>query len=188
MASGTRAARRADSARRILEAARAEFADHGFDGATIRAIAARAGVDPSLVMQHHGSKAALFRSAVRLDAAHPDEVESHLHDVVTARVVGLPPELHALVRSMLTVPEAADAMRDYLNDRAVNLADAMDGDDTELRAALIVCAILGLTVGRHFLHLPAFEDVTDAELARVARTWLTVSLDGETAHADESSR
>jgi AcrR family transcriptional regulator len=94
MASGMRAARRAESARRILQAARAEFAEHGFDGATIRAIAARAGVDSSLVMQHNGSKAALFRSAVQLDATDPDQVETHLHDVINERVAGLPPELH----------------------------------------------------------------------------------------------
>ena len=177
MASGVRAARRADSARRILEAARIEFTAHGFEGATIRAIAARAGVDPSLVMQHHGSKAALFRSAVQLDASTPDQVETHLHDVVDERVAGLPPELHALVRSMLTVPEATAAMRDYLDERVTNLARVMDGDDTEVRAALTVCAILGLTVGRHFLHLQAFDDATDAQIARVARTWMSTVSD-----------
>jgi AcrR family transcriptional regulator len=181
MASGLRAARRAESARRILEAARVEFAAKGFDGATIRAIASRAGVDASLVMQHHGSKAALFRSAVQLDAFTPGEVETHLHEVIDERVAGLPPELHALVRSMLTVPEATAAMRDYLDERATNLARGMEGDDTEVRAALTVCAILGLTVGRHFLRLRAFDDTTDAELARVARTWMPIVSDGSRA-------
>lgn len=174
MASGVRATRRAESARRILEAARVEFAEHGFDGATIRAIAARAGVDPALVMQHHGSKAALFRSAARLDA---EQVGTHLDDVIAGRVAGLPPELHALTRSMLTVPEATDAMRDYLDDRIANLAAATDGADAEIRAALTVCAILGLTLGRHFLHLSALDDATDAELTRVASTWMSAVTD-----------
>lgn len=181
MATGVRAIRRAETARRILEAARAEFATHGYESATIRAIAARAGVDPSLVMQHHGSKAALFRSAVRLDGKDVDQVDTHLKDVVDARVAGLPPELHALVRSMLTVPEAADAMRDYLDERAANLTGALDGEDADLRAALAVCAILGLTVGRHFLHLQAFADHTDAEIARVAGTWIAALADGSDA-------
>jgi AcrR family transcriptional regulator len=180
-----RAARRAESARRILEAARVEFATNGFDGATIRAIAARAGVDPSLVMQHHGSKAALFRSAVQLNAFTPGEVEAHLHEVVDERVAGLPPELHALVRSMLTVPEATAAMRDYLDERVTNLARAMDGEDIEVRAALTVCAILGLTVGRHFLHLRVFDDTTDAQLAQVARTWMSAVSDPAKSNADE---
>ncbi|MCW2528086.1 MAG: TetR family transcriptional regulator [Pseudonocardiales bacterium] len=185
MSSGVRAARRAESARRILEAARVEFAANGFDGATIRAIASRAGVDPSLVMQHHGSKAALFRSAVQLDAFNPGQVETHLHEVVDERIAGLPPELHALVRSMLTVPEATAAMRDYLDERVINLAQAMDGDDTEVRAALTVCAILGLTVGRHFLHLGAFENTTNAQIARVARTWMSTVSDPTKSNAGE---
>jgi AcrR family transcriptional regulator len=170
---------------RILEAARVEFAANGFDGATIRDIAARAGADPSLVMQHHGSKAALFGSAVQLDAFTPSQVETHLHEVVDERVAGLPPELHALVRSMLTVPEATAAMRDYLDERVANLARAMDGDDTEVRAAVTVCAILGLTVGRHFLHLQAFDDTTDGQLARVARTLMSPVADPRKSHADE---
>lgn len=187
MASGMRAARRAESARRILQAARTEFTEHGFDGATIRAIAARAGVDPSLVMQHHGSKAALFRSAVQLNATDPDQVETHLHDVINERVAGLPPELHALVRSMLTVPEATATMRDYLDERVENLARAMNGDDTDLRAALTVCAILGLTIGRHFLHLRAFDDTTDAELTRVARTFISTVSDPTPSDTDQST-
>src|SRR3978361_1951653 len=104
-----RAARRGESGRRILEAARAEFADHGFDGATIRAIASRAGVDPSLVMQHHGSKAALFTSVIRWDDASGDQLDDHLRAVLNKRVASLPPEMDALVRSMLTVPEATAA-------------------------------------------------------------------------------
>ena len=67
-------------------------------------------------------------------------------------------------------------MRDYLDERTVNLARAMDGPDAEVRAALIVCAILGLTLGRHFLQLAAFDDVADSDLARVARTRVSAGL------------
>ena len=173
---GVRATRRAESARRILEAARAEFADRGYDATTIRAVAARAGVDPSLVMQHHGSKAALFRSSVQLAAGAPDEAESHLHEVIDARIAGLPPELYALVKSMLTAPEATATMRDYLDERTASLAHAIDGPDAQARAALIVCGILGLTVGRHFLQLTAFDDIAESDLARVARAWVSAGL------------
>lgn len=185
--SGTRAARRAESARRILEAARAEFAARGYESATVRAIAARAGVDPSLVMQHHGSKAALFRSAVQLDAVAPGDVAAHLREVLDARIAGLPPELHALVRSMLTVPEATATMRDYLDERVANLARAMDGPDAELHAAFTVCAILGITIGRHFLHLTALDQVFDTDLARAAQAWLPVVDEQHAKTADRSS-
>jgi hypothetical protein len=128
-------------------------------------------------MQHHGSKAALFRSAVQLEGMDANQVQTHLQDVVDARLSGLPPELYALVRSMLTVPEAADAMRDYLDERVTNLARATRGDDAKARATLTVCAILGLTVGRHFLHLHAFDNISEADLTRAARNWVSTNLD-----------
>jgi AcrR family transcriptional regulator len=173
----SRAARRAATAQRILDAARAEFGEHGLEAATIRAIARRAGVDPSLVMQHYGSKAALFAVAIELGEAEPGEVAAHLHDVLDVRLAALPPETRALVRSMLTAPEAADAMRAFLNERVANLSRAMGGDDADLRAALIVSSILGLTIARHFLGLDALTSAPAADIARVARPWVTTGVD-----------
>lgn len=173
---GSRAERRAETARRILRAARSEFASHGYDKTTIRAIAARAGVDPSLIMQHHGSKAALFRSAVQLEPAARADVGSHLDDVLDSRIAGLPPELHALVRSMLTEPAATEAIREYLDERVVNLARTLSGPTARTDAALAVSTILGITIGRHFLQLTGLDDVSEEELARAARSWLAAGL------------
>ena len=173
----SRAAKRAVTAQRILDAARAEFGERGLEAATIRRIARRANVDPSLVMQHYGSKAALFAVAIELGDAAPDEVEAHLHDVLDVRLGALPPETRALVRSMLTAPEAAAAMRAFLNERVSNLSRALDGEDAGLRAALIVSSILGLTVARHFLQLDAFTQASEADIARVARPWVTTGVD-----------
>ncbi|HEY4020649.1 MAG TPA: TetR family transcriptional regulator [Pseudonocardiaceae bacterium] len=173
----SRAARRAASAQRILEAARAEFGERGLEAATIRRIAQRANVDPSLVMQHYGSKAALFAVAIQLEESDPSEIETHLHDVLDVRLATLPPETKALVRSMLTAPEAAESMSSFLNERVANLSRAMGGEDADLRAALIVSSILGLTVARHFLNLDAFTNASDADIARVARPWVTTGTD-----------
>jgi AcrR family transcriptional regulator len=178
----SRAAKRAASAQRILDAARAEFGERGLEAATIRRIAQRANVDPSLVMQHYGSKAALFAVAIQLDDARPGEVEAHLHDVLDVRLAALPPETRALVRSMLTAPEAAEAMSAFLNERVVNLSRAMGGEDADLRAALIVSSILGLTIARHFLKLDAFATATNADIARVARPWVTTGVDPAGQH------
>ena len=173
----SRAAKRAATAQRILDAARAEFGERGLEAATIRRIAQRANVDPSLVMQHYGSKAALFAIAIQLDDAGPGDIESHLHDVLDVRLGALPPETRALVRSMLTAPEAAESMSAFLNERVANLSRAMGGDDADLRAALIVSSILGLTIARHFLQLDAFSSASDADIARVARPWVTTGVD-----------
>ncbi|KUL28905.1 TetR/AcrR family transcriptional regulator [Actinoplanes awajinensis] len=49
----------------ILTAARAAFADKGFDGASIRAIATAAEVDPALVHHYFGTKDKLFLAAMQ---------------------------------------------------------------------------------------------------------------------------
>ena len=184
----SRAARRAATAQRILDAARAEFGEHGLEGATIRAIARRANIDPSLVMQHYGSKAALFAVAIQLDEAGTGEIEAHLHDVLDVRLAALPPETKALVRSMLTAPEATASMSEFLNERVANLSRAMGGDDADLRAALIVSSILGLTIARHFLKLDALTSASDADIARVARPWVTIGVDPAERHSQASAR
>jgi AcrR family transcriptional regulator len=178
----TRAARRAATARRILEAAQVEFGEHGLEGSTVRAIAQRAGVDPSLVIQHYGSKSDLFAIATQLAGDSSDrDVAAHLFDVLDVRLNELPPETRALVRSMLTAPEATAAMRDFLNERVANLARADTGDDADLRAALTVSSILGLTIARHFLRLDALREISDAEIEATVRPWLTAALGDEGA-------
>ncbi len=172
----SRAEKRAATAQRILDAARTEFGERGLEATTIRRIARRANVDPSLVMQHYGSKAALFAVAIELGESPPEAVEAHLHDVLDVRLGALPPETRALVRSMLTAPEAEAVMSSFLNERVANLSSAMGGEDAELRAALTVSSILGLTVARHFLKLDAFTGASDTDIARVARPWVTTGV------------
>jgi AcrR family transcriptional regulator len=156
-------------------------------GHTIRSIARRAKVDPSLVLQHYGSKAALFNSAIQLGEASPGEIDAHLHDVLDVRLAALPPETKALLRSMLTAPEATAQMSAFLNERAANLSRAMNGDDADLRAALTVSSILGLIIARHFLQLDAFARASDAEIARVARPWITTGVDPTTRQHSRTS-
>lgn len=47
---------------RILDAAEALFAEHGYDGVTLRRIATRAGVDVALANYHFGKKLDLFQA------------------------------------------------------------------------------------------------------------------------------
>jgi len=59
-----RTAERADTPGRLLDAALETFSELGFDGATTRDIAARAGVNLGLVQYHFGGKEKLWRAAV----------------------------------------------------------------------------------------------------------------------------
>jgi AcrR family transcriptional regulator len=171
-----RAARRATTQARILDSARQEFGDRGFEATTVRSIAHRAGVDPSLVLQHYGSKSALFTASIQLPSGKPEEAADHLADVLSVRAAALPPEMRALVRSMLTVPQASDAIRHHLDERIGNLAAAIGGPDAELRATVAVSSILGLTLARHFLQLRAVASASDDDVVRVASQALASGL------------
>jgi AcrR family transcriptional regulator len=173
----TRAAKRAATAQRILKAAQIEFGEHGLERTTVRAIAQRAQVDPSLVIQHYGSKNDLFAIAIQLHReSTDDDVAAHLLDVLDVRLNELPPETRALVRSMLTAPEATSAMKEFLDERVVNLAREADDADAELRAALTVSSILGLTIARHFLKLDALTAISQEQIATTVRPWLIAAL------------
>jgi TetR/AcrR family transcriptional regulator len=48
----------------LLRAGQSAFARHGFEGASLRGIAAAAGVDPALTAHHFGSKEALWEAVI----------------------------------------------------------------------------------------------------------------------------
>jgi AcrR family transcriptional regulator len=64
MARATAAQTSSDTPERILRAALEAFSENGFDGATTREIAARAGVPLGLLQYHFGGKPKLWRAAV----------------------------------------------------------------------------------------------------------------------------
>jgi AcrR family transcriptional regulator len=55
-----------DTRAAILSAARSRFAEHGYAGTTIRAVATDAGVDAALVHHYFGTKDELFLAAIEL--------------------------------------------------------------------------------------------------------------------------
>src|SRR5213593_3726749 len=56
----------------ILATARKHFAAYGYERATIRAIARKAGIDPAMVMRYFGTKEKLFAAAAEFDLRLPD--------------------------------------------------------------------------------------------------------------------
>lgn len=95
----------------LLDAALVEFAAHGFEGASTRAIAERAGAHQPQINYHFASKDALWRSAVdRLFgllnadlrdalAAHPDDGTARFEAALRAfvRFSAARPELHRIM-------------------------------------------------------------------------------------------
>jgi AcrR family transcriptional regulator len=168
----------------ILEAARARFAEHGYDGATIRAIAATAGVDPALVHHFYGSKERLFAAAMELPVIPSEAITAALagrepgsplgtHMVRSALALwespGMRGALQAMLRSALTSEQAAATLRDFMADAILRpLASVAHGttpDRTSFRASLIATQMLGLAVGRYVLGFGPVADAGPDELA-----------------------
>jgi len=172
------------SREQILDAARAAFAAGGFDGATIRGIAAGAGVDPALVYHYFGSKEHLFAASLELPfdpsvviaavmEGGPDRAGVRLAHVVM-ELWGDPATrsvFASLVRSATSDDRAAAALRSLLESILLPALRGLELDDAGLRGALAWSAIVGVFIGRHLVRIgPLAEaDAGDLEglLARV---------------------
>lgn len=73
-----------DTRERILRAALAAFSERGFDGATTRDIAARAGVNHGLIPYYYGDKSRLWRAAVDRAFGELDAALRLVHDAPDA--------------------------------------------------------------------------------------------------------
>ena len=178
--SGTRAA--------IGEAARAQFAEFGYHGATIRGIAGAAGVDPALVHHYYGTKEALFAAAMRmpvvpsevLTAALSDRQEGDAglgaHLVRTALTLwesdGIKDTFLGLLRSAVTSDQASVMLREFISDtilttvaRATGLDKRWSQAEAEFRVTLVASQMLGLALTRLVIGLPAVVDASVDELA-----------------------
>ncbi|PWI20790.1 TetR/AcrR family transcriptional regulator [Streptomyces sp. Act143] len=171
----TRAERRLATRARILDSARALFAERGFERTTVRAVAAAARVDPALVMQHFGTKRDLFAEAVRTagpppGGSDPEALVDQLLTSLDIKLGGLPDGTLATLRSMLTDPDAADHARRAMGGQIDSLAAALPAaEDAELRAALVVTAMVGITIGHQLLALPALREAPADRIAAVLR-------------------
>ena len=108
----TRAEQREATRRRIVDAAVDAFAEHGFDGAGTRDIAARAEVTQGLVTYHFDSKLDLWRAAADelfadLEASLPDILDDGATGAGRARQA-----IHAYVRFSAERPQLFHFMVD----------------------------------------------------------------------------
>lgn len=154
----------------ILAAAKERFARSGFERATIRAIAADANIDPSMVMRYFGSKDQLFAAAADFDLQIPDLSGVDRADV-GAHVVNYFMErwerdeaLVVLLRSSTTNAEAAQRMREIFAGQLMPAVAAVNPQRPERRASLVATQMLGLALSRYILRLPPIVDMTHDEI------------------------
>lgn len=187
-------ARRELGRARILAAARRQFSEHGYDRATIRGIAAAAGVDPALVTRYFTSKEQLFREATDTEPGEPAGgtaeglVESLLAQL-GSKLDEEPVAALALLRSMLTRRDAAEQARKAIAATGNEVSGAIDADNPGIRASLIGSISTGVIVGRYILRLEGLEEASTAQILELLRPCIRslVLGDGESSRCDERS-
>ena len=159
----------------ILQAARGYFEEHGYDRATIRAIAAQARVDPALVHHYFGSKDQLMVAALRLPV-NPREVVAELLagdvDTIGERLLrrvlavwgdewGSGGPFIGLIRAAVTREDAARMMREFFTREIIGrVVEALDVSQPRLRVALVASQLMGLAMARFILR---FEPIAGAD-------------------------
>ena len=181
-----------DTRGQILASARRSFADKGFAGTTIRAVAAEAEVDPALVHHYFGSKDDLFLAALEI----PVDPRALVPRVFEPGVEGagerllrlflsvwddpaarLP--LIALVRSSFT-EEAPETLLQQGILRMVlqPLRAALPPEEADRRVQLVASQLIGLAMARYLLALEPLASMPSDELVAWVAPTLQRYLDG----------
>jgi AcrR family transcriptional regulator len=171
-----------DTRGEVLDAARQRLATLGYEGASIRAIAAEAGVDPSLVLHYFESKEQLFVATLELpvnpagmirqivDTVPPAELGEYLVATLLEIWDGDTDRnaLVAALRSAVAGGEVADRVREFISTAMLTaFAERLPGPDQRLRAALIGSQIAGLLVARYILAIEPLASAEPAQLVSV---------------------
>ncbi|MCU1676576.1 MAG: hypothetical protein JWM93_1334 [Frankiales bacterium] len=178
------APRRRDAARTraaLLESAKTLFGERGYEGTTVREVAERAGVDPTLIARYFGSKAALYVETLQSDTAPADLLDPQRLAALLDRVarVGAGPVLQVAIRphgddeiQRASTQALHDRLVTPLRDRlAADAGDLPPGDhshsDVQLRAEVAVAAFAGIALAVSSGAFPALAAATAEELVAV---------------------
>jgi AcrR family transcriptional regulator len=178
---GGRRAGSTGSRERILEVARRAFPANGYEGTSLRGIARDAGVDPSLIVQYFGSKAALFVTVVEwpFDAG---VVAAEVQDVPSSEVGYYMARaflghwdrdeernpIISLIYAALADPAAAVMLREFITaNLALPVVARAGADRPALRAALLASQLVGFGLSRYVLAYEELASTSSEELTSI---------------------
>lgn len=177
----------------ILKAAREAFAAHGYDGAGLREIAAKAGVTAMLVNRYFGSKEGLFEAAIDDAMSDASVIRKGMPDLDALGAylaVGVlettRPDATPLDGSLMMVRSGSTT-----NQRVIEigrkqiekmhlktLAAVLKGDNAAERAALILALIAGVQVMRQMIGLTPLAKTSPATLQKLLAPLIQQLADG----------
>ena len=173
----------------ILSAAQALFADLGYERTTVRDIAARASIDPAMVMRYFGSKDELFARTTVFDLKLPDlapVAPSQLGETLITHFLELwegslsNGSLTILLRASASNEDAAAKVRSiFVGQVMPMLAKAASPAQMPTRAGLVASHLLGLAMCRYVLKVPPVVAMKPDEIIRSVGPTLQRYLTGE---------
>ncbi|MGW1257047.1 TetR/AcrR family transcriptional regulator [Streptomyces sp. NPDC002513] len=164
---------------RILQAAREEFSERGYEKTSVRGIAKAAGVDSALVHHYFGTKEQVFEAAIEVAVAPalsaPDMITEGPRDAVGERLTrfffsvwenpATRTPLLAIVRSAVNNEAAAAVFRRLV---AAQLLRRISGQlglpDAELRAELAAAQLVGVAMLRYVIKVEPLASAALEEL------------------------
>ncbi|MFF3404059.1 TetR family transcriptional regulator [Streptomyces sp. NPDC002659] len=166
---------------RILEAARTEFAERGYDKTTVRGIAKAAGVDPALVHHYFGTKDEVFAAAIEVSfepalvvPAILGQGNEGIGERLARYFIGVWENpatrgpLLAIVRSALTHEAAAKVLRGFVLRRLLErIAGELDVPDPKFRAELAASHMIGIAILRYVIKVEPLASVDPEEIVKM---------------------
>lgn len=166
---------------RILDAAREEFSERGYEKTSVRGIAKAAGVDSALVHHYFGTKEQVFEAAVEVAfapaLAAPTAVEDGPLDGIGERLTrfifgvwenpATRAPLLAIIRSAVNNDTAAAVFRRLIAAQLLRrIAQRVDLPDAEIRAELAAAQLVGVAMLRYVIKV---EPLASADVEPIIR-------------------
>ena len=176
---------------RILAAARDEFAQNGWAGTTIRAIARVADVDPALVYHYYRSKEGLLDAATTPPARWLEAVaatwktpEGELGAALLRLMLGAwaDEEIGPFLRAVLLTAAHEHSTREKLRlvvERSLIGVSQLDERDRLVRSGLISSQIMGLAMMRYVWQVEPVASMSDDELVAAIAPTLQRYIEGD---------
>jgi AcrR family transcriptional regulator len=183
----------------VLAAAKVRFAAEGYEKTTLRSIAEDANVDPSMVLYLFGSKADLFKEALRLivdpaalvaalSGSADDDADIGTRMVRTYLTIWESPDtgpsMVAMLQSATSNSDAHDAFRAFMQNYVLTaVSDVLGGgEQARLRAMLAASQLVGAAVLRYVMKVAPLATLSGDQLVRLLAPTVTRYL---TADASE---
>lgn len=180
-------------AARIVAAARDEFAEHGWAGTTIRAIARAADVDPALVYHYFGSKEKLLDAATNPPQKWLDDVAKVLAtpvDQLGAAVLTLMlaswddedvgPTLHAILQTAAHESTTREKLRRIVAGSLMGVAQlGADEHERLVRSGLIASQTIGLALMRYVWKIEPLASMTNQDMLAAITPNVQRYVDGD---------